>query len=206
MANEDARRFWDQRYEGEAYRFGEEPNAFLARQAHRLGPGQTALAVADGEGRNGVWLARQGLRVLSTDISPRAIAKARALAARHGVEIDARLADLDAWDWPVGTMDVVVAIFIQFAGPEARARHFAALKAALKPGGLLLLEGYRPEQIAYGTGGPGVVENLYTEALLREAFSDLEILELTAYDAVLAEGDAHAGPSALIDLVARKPA
>lgn len=206
MANEDARRFWDQRYEGEAYRFGQEPNAFLARQTHRLGPGQSALAVADGEGRNGVWLARQGLRVLSTDISPRAVAKARALAARHGVEIDARLADLDDWDWPVGTMDVVVAIFIQFAGPEARARHFATLKAALKPGGLLLLEGYRPEQIAYGTGGPGVVENLYTEALLREAFSDLEILELTTYDAVLAEGDAHAGPSALIDLVARKPA
>ncbi|MFP5295836.1 MAG: SAM-dependent methyltransferase [Alphaproteobacteria bacterium] len=206
MVNEDARRFWDQRYEGEAYRFGQEPNAFLARQTHRLGPGQSALAVADGEGRNGVWLARQGLRVLSTDISPRAVAKARALAARHGVEIDARLADLDDWDWPVGTMDVVVAIFIQFAGPEARARHFATLKVALKPGGLLLLEGYRPEQIAYGTGGPGVVENLYTEALLREAFSDLEILELTTYDAVLAEGDAHAGPSALIDLVARKPA
>jgi len=206
MANEDARKFWDQRYEGEAYRFGEEPNAFLARQAHRLAPGQGALAVADGEGRNGVWLARQGLRVLSTDISPRAVTKARALAARHGVEIDARLADLDDWDWPVGTMDVVVAIFIQFAGPEGRARHFAALKAALKPGGLLLLEGYRPEQIAYGTGGPGVVENLYTGALLREAFSDLEILELTTYDAVLAEGDAHAGPSALIDLVARKPA
>lgn len=206
MTNQDARTFWDQRYEGEAYRFGEEPNAFLVRQARRLAPGQSALAVADGEGRNGVWLARQGLKVLSTDISPRAVAKAKALAARHGVEIDARLADLDDWDWPVGTMDVVVAIFIQFAGPEARRRHFAALKAALKPGGLLLLEGYRPEQIAYGTGGPGVVENLYTEALLREAFGDLEILELAAYDAALAEGDAHAGPSALIDLVARKPA
>lgn len=205
MNSDAAREFWDQRYAGDAYRFGQAPNAFLARQAGRLKPGMKALAVADGEGRNGVWLARQGLEVLSTDISSRALEKARALALRNGVTVDARLADLDAWDWPVGTMDVAVAIFIQFSGPEGRARHFQALKAALKPGGLLLLEGYRPEQIAYGTGGPGVVENLYTEAMLRDAFADFEILDLAVYDAELTEGDAHAGPSALIDLVARKP-
>ena len=98
MTPEQARAFWDGRYGDESYLFGEQPNAFLARQADRLRPGLTALAIADGEGRNGVWLARQGLKVTSTDISPRAVAKARALAARHGVEVDARLADLEGVD------------------------------------------------------------------------------------------------------------
>lgn len=197
--------FWDERYQGEAYLFGEAPNAFLARQAHRLAPGQTALAVADGEGRNGVWLAQQGLSVLSADGSPVAQAKAARLAEARGVSLDLQQVDLAAWDWPRGRFDLVAAIFIQFAGPELRAEIFENMKRALKPGGLILLEGYRPEQIAYGTGGPRTPENLYTEAMLREAFADFEILELAAYDAVIEEGAGHSGQSALIDLVARKP-
>lgn len=206
MTPDEARAFWDGRYGDESYLFGEQPNAFLARQADRLRPGQTALAVADGEGRNGVWLARQGLTVTTTDLSPRALAKARALAERHGVSIDARLADLETWDWPAEAFDVVVGVFIQFAPPHQRDRLFGRMKQALKPGGLLLLEGYRPEQLAYGTGGPGQVENLYTETLLRDAFGDLEEISLLSYDAEIAEGSGHVGLSALIDLVARKPA
>jgi SAM-dependent methyltransferase len=134
------------------------------------------------------------------------VAKARALAARHGVEVDARLADLETWDWPVEAFDVVVGVFLQFAPPDMRDRLFERMKQALKPGGLLLLEGYRPEQLAYGTGGPGQVENLYTEALLRDAFADMEVVSLAGYDAEIAEGSGHVGPSALIDLVVRKPA
>jgi SAM-dependent methyltransferase len=205
MTPDEAREFWDGRYGDESYLFGEQPSAFLARQADRLRPGQTALAVADGEGRNGVWLARQGLTVTTTDLSPRALAKARALAERHGVSIDARLADLETWDWPAEAFDVVVGVFIQFAPPHQRDRLFGRMKQALKPGGLLLLEGYRPEQLAYGTGGPGQVENLYTETLLRDAFGDLEEISLLSYDAEIAEGSGHVGLSALIDLVARKP-
>ena len=205
MTPEQARAFWDGRYGDPSYLFGEGPNAFLERQADRLRPGMTVLAVADGEGRNGVWLARQGLTVTSTDISPKAVAKARALAARHGVEIDAQLADLDTWDWPVGTFDVVVGIFVQFAPPAMRDRLFARMKQALKPGGLLLLEGYRPEQLAFGTGGPGQAENLYTEALLRDAFADMTGVELVSYDAGITEGAGHSGLSALIDLVAIRP-
>ncbi len=79
------------------------------------------------------------------------------------------------------------------------------MKAALAPGGLLLLEGYRPEQIAYGTGGPRTAENLYDEATLTHAFADFDILDLAAYDTEISEGDAHKGPSALIDLIARRP-
>lgn len=205
MTPEQAREFWDGRYGDEGYLFGEQPNAFLARQADRLRPGQTVLAVADGEGRNGVWLARQGLTVTTTDLSSRALAKARALAERHGVSIDARLADLETWDWPTEAFDVVVGVFIQFAPPHQRDRLFGQMKQALKPGGLLLLEGYRPEQLAYGTGGPGQVEILYTEPLLRAAFGDLEEISLLSYDAEIAEGSGHVGRSALIDLVARKP-
>jgi hypothetical protein len=86
-----------------------------------------------------------------------------------------------------------------------RARLFARMAAALKPGGLLLIEGYTPKQLEYRTGGPSQVENLYTEALLREAFRYFEILELREYEAELEEGERHAGRSALIDLVARAP-
>ena len=195
---------WDARYAGEAYLFGEAPNAFLAAQAARL-PHGAALALADGEGRNGVWLGQQGLQVLSVDSSSVAQGKARKLATSRGVSLEFELVDLETWPLPEDQFDVIAAIFIQFAGPALRARLFAAIKRALKPGGLLLLEGYRPEQLEYRTGGPPIAENLYTEPMLREAFGDLEILELVSRDDVIREGAAHNGMSALIDLVARKP-
>ena len=184
---------------------GTEPNAFLRAQQSRLKPGWRALAVADGEGRNGVWLAQQGLDVLSVDGSSVAQDKARKLATARGVQLAIEHADLDTWAWPVGQMDVVVGIFIQFVGPSGRDKQFANMKRALKPGGMILLEGYRPEQLRYGTGGPTKhIENLYTGDLLRAAFADMEILSLTSYDAEISEGTRHQGMSALIDLVARK--
>lgn len=205
VAGNDARNFWDARYAGADYRFGEAPNAFLARQAPRLKPGMKALAVADGEGRNGVWLAQQGLDVLSFDISPRAVEKAKALAASRKVDVDAQIGGLDDWQWPQATMDVVAGIFIQFVGPQPRERMVSRMKAALKPGGQILLLGYRPEQLAYGTGGPAALENLYTEELLGQLFADFEIETLKAYDEDIREGAGHSGMSALIEMVARKP-
>lgn len=197
--------FWDERYAGEDYLFGEEPNAFLARQKPLLPSHGRALAVADGEGRNGVWLARQGLTITSIDSSAVAQEKARRLAARHRVALDIVLADLENWDWPAAGYEVVVGIFFQFAPPELRDRLFARMRAALVPGGLLLIEGYGPGQLAYNTGGPRQLDQLYTEELLRSAFSDFDILRLESYDAELEEGSRHVGPSALVDLVARKP-
>lgn len=196
--------FWDERYAVDHYVFGESPNAFLARQGGLLPNSGRALAVADGEGRNGVWLAEQGLSVLSVDGSENAQQKAARLAERRGVTLDLVLADLDTWVWPKGEMDVVAGIFIQFTDPPERDRMFGRMMAALKPGGLLLLEGYRPEQLAYGTGGPSQVEKLYTEALLRQSFASMDILSLDSYDAALSEGPGHDGMSALIDLVARR--
>jgi SAM-dependent methyltransferase len=196
--------FWESRYAEPDYIFGTAPNAFLHAQAHRLTRGLSALAVADGEGRNGVWLAEQGLDVTSIDFSPRALAKARALAESRGVRLRIEQADVGNWTWPDAAFDVVVAIFIQFADPLTRERIFAGMKRALKPGGLLLLEGYRPEQLRYGTGGPPQIAHLYTRALLEQAFADLTILELREHDSVLQEGARHHGMSALIDLVAVK--
>ncbi|MCS7079055.1 MAG: class I SAM-dependent methyltransferase [Chloracidobacterium sp.] len=195
---------WDARYRS-GYGLGEAPNAFLASQAYRLQPGWKALAVADGEGRNGVWLAEQGLDVFSVDVSPVAQDRARQLAARRGVAVAFACADLLTLALPEAEFDVVVAIFIQFAGPPARDELFVKLKRALRPGGLFLLEGYRTEQLNYRTGGPPCVENLYTEEFIRTTFADFEVLHLASRDAVLEEGTAHRGMSALLDLVARKP-
>jgi SAM-dependent methyltransferase len=202
---DDARAAWNQRYAAsEGYLFGREPNRFLGSEAGRLEPGQRVLCLADGEGRNGTFLAARGLDVLSVDLSPVALAKARALAVERGVSLKFEEANLATWEWPIDAFDAVVAIFIQFAGPALRSRIFRHIEACLKPGGLLLLEGYRPEQLAYGTGGPPDAENMYTEALLREAFAGMEILSLRVYDAAIEEGKAHKGMSALIDMVARK--
>lgn len=195
---------WNQRYAGAEYHFGTEPNAFLVSQRHLLKAGMSCLAVADGEGRNGVWLAQQGLDVLSVDSSPVALAKARKLASERGADVRFEQADLLQWEWGIERFDVVVGIFIQFVPPAQREAMFAEIKRSLKPGGLLLLQGYTPRQLEYRTGGPSQAENLYTESLLRDLFADMELLHLAEHDSHISEGAGHSGMSALIDLVARK--
>ena len=195
---------WNARFAATEYVFGTEPNTFLAAQAFRLRPGASALCVADGEGRNSVWLARQRLKVTAFDFSPAGIEKARALAARAGVHVDYRLCDVDHWDWTAARYDFVVAIFVQFAPPGMRETMFDGMIAALAPGGSLILQGYGPKQLEYATGGPKKLENLYTVELLRRSFASLDIVHLAAHDDVIAEGDGHRGMSALVDLVARR--
>jgi SAM-dependent methyltransferase len=203
----DYEAFWSARYRdaGDDYLFGTAPNKFLAAQAGYFGAGVSVLSVADGEGRNSVWLAEQGCAVTATEISPVALEKAAKLARARQVAVDFIQADIFNWDWPQNAFDVVVGIFIQFAGPAERPRQLAGMKEAVKPGGLLLLQGYTPKQLDYRTGGPSAVENLYTEPMLREAFADWEIVLLREHEDSIEEGCAHIGRSALIDLVARKP-
>ena len=145
---------WNERFASADYHFGTEPNAFLKSKAALLKPGQSVLSVADGEGRNGVWLAEQGLDVHSIDVSPVGIAKALTLAKMRGVIIKAEEADIHTYRWPDAAYDIIVVVFIQFSPPAERAKVFAGIKKALKPGGLLLLQSYSPKQIEYGTGGP----------------------------------------------------
>jgi len=195
---------WQQRYASDEYRFGTAPNAFLASQAKRLPKSGKALAIADGEGRNGVFLAEQGLDVLSLDFAPNAQAKARKLAAERGVALRVEQADVINWTYAADTFDVVAAIFFQFAAPPERDRIFAGIMRTLKPGGLLLLEGYGLKQLDYKTGGPSMLENLYTREILEQAFGGFASLDIREYDAEIHEGAGHGGMSALIDVVAVK--
>ena len=195
---------WDSRYARDDYIFGTAPNAFLARQKTRLQPGMKALAVADGEGRNSVWLAEQGLAVTAFDIAPLGVDKARRLAAARGVLVDYHVAAIEDWPWKPEAYDVVAAIFIQFLPPALRPPVFEAMMATLKTGGLLFLQGYTPRQLEYKTGGPPCAEHLYTADLLKTCFSEHQLLELREHDDELFEGTQHAGRSALIDCVVRK--
>jgi SAM-dependent methyltransferase len=196
---------WNDRYSAPGYLFGTDPAAFLRRQAGRLTAGQTALCVADGEGRNSVFLAELGLNVTAMDGSDVAVTKARALAAARRVSVDFHVSDICEWDWRAHRFDVVAGIFFQFAGPALRDEIFAGMVQSLAPGGLLMLHGYTPAQLDYNTGGPRVLKNLYTADLLSDRFKDLDILHLAEYEADLAEGSRHVGRSALNDLVSQKP-
>jgi 2-polyprenyl-3-methyl-5-hydroxy-6-metoxy-1,4-benzoquinol methylase len=202
----DHEAFWSARYRdaGDDYLFGTAPNKFLAAQAQYFGAGVRVLSVADGEGRNSVWLAEQGCTVTASEISSVALEKAAKLARGRRVAVDFVQADILQWDWPQAAIDAVVGIFIQFVGPVEREQVFAGMQQAVKPGGLILLQGYTPKQLEYRTGGPSAVENLYTAAILRELFAGWEIVLLHEHEEIIEEGRAHAGPSALIDLVARK--
>lgn len=195
---------WQDRYSTPDYRFGKEPNEFLVRCKPLLPRTGKALAVADGEGRNGVWLAKQGLDVLSIDFSPAALAKARALAAENKVDIVFEEADVHAWPYPEEAFDVVAEIFTQFSTPDQRARKWAGMRRALKRGGLLIVQGYTPKQLDYGTGGPKQIEHLYTRDMLERAFGDLDDVHIVEEERELNEGAGHSGMSAIIGLTARK--
>jgi SAM-dependent methyltransferase len=195
---------WEARYSAPGYHFGKEPNAFLKSHAHLLKAGWRALAIADGEGRNGVFLAELGLDVLAIDLSPTALAKSLALARERGVTLKTVQADLETWSWPVEAFDVVVAIFFQFCAPAARQTIFNNIKRTLKPGGLVLLEGYGLGQLQFKSGGPSEPNRLYTRALLEEAFADFSSIDIKEYDAELSEGTRHVGMASLVDLVGHK--
>jgi len=197
--------FWNGRFASESYIFGTRPAAFLADNAHFIPARSRVLALADGEGRNSVFLAELGHQVLATDIAETGLAKAQKLADARRVSVEFRHLDLQGWQWPEAEFDAVVAVFIQFAPPAFRDEIFSGMKRAVRPGGVALLHGYTSKQLEYRTGGPAVVEQLYTEALLRAAFADWDLLRLEAYERELDEGEGHKGRSAVIDMVARRP-
>ncbi len=195
---------WQGRYSVAEYVFGEEPNHFLAACKALLPKSGKALAIADGEGRNGVWLAQQGLDVLSLDFSPEGQAKARKLADARGAKLSFEIGDVHNWTYPEAAFDVVVEIFTQFSSPAERATKWTGMKRTLKPGGLLILQGYTPKQLQYGTGGPKQIENLYTREMLLETFGDLKDIQITEEELEMHEGAGHGGMSAVIGLTGRK--
>ena len=198
---------WDERYRPASYAYGLEPNAFLVGQSNEARPGMRALVPGDGEGRNGAWLAKQGFEVDTFDLSAFGVAKAKALASDRGVSVNAVQADALAWDWPEARYDLIALIYLHLVEPERRIVHAKALKA-LKPGGLIVLEAFRPEQVARhaagARGGPRDPALLYSVEALQEDFAAEEIVLLEAAEARVDEGHLHAGESAVVRAVVRK--
>jgi SAM-dependent methyltransferase len=195
---------WDDRYAGGDFQFGAAPNLFLIGQAHRLKPGARALAVGDGEGRNGVWLAQQGLDTTSVDWSAVGLEKARDLAARRGVALRTVTADITRWDWPREGFDVIAWIFVHLP-PDDRAAACAGALRALAPGGLLLLEAFTPAQEGRRSGGPKDASLLWSRALVERHFVGLQVLELLDGTVALDEGPRHQGLAEVVRAVLRKP-
>lgn len=194
---------WDERYTGGEFQFGSTPNDHLRAQYWRFRPGMTALAVGDGEGRNGVWLAQQGLTVTSLDWSAIGVAKARDFAAVQGVAVDAQQADVTHWDWPEAGFDLIAWIYLHLP-PADRAIATAASIHALKPGGLLVLECFSPAQEGRRSGGPKMPELLWSRAIIEREFAALEVLELTEGAVRLDEGPRHQGLAEVVRCVLRK--
>jgi SAM-dependent methyltransferase len=198
--------FWDQRYgrAGDGYVYGTFPNEFLAAVAGRI-PTGPVLCLADGEGRNGVFLARRGHAVTSLDLSAVGLAKARALAAREGVPLATVAADLAAYAIQPGAWSGIVAIFMHLP-PDLRARVLAQAAAGLRPGGVFVLECYTPAQLAFNTGGPREPALLPTLDLLRRELAGLDFLHAQELERDILEGDGHTGRGAVVQVVARRPA
>lgn len=201
----DAAQFWDKRFSRSEYVFGTDPNAYLMNQVSNfIKPHSHALCVADGEGRNGVWLAKQGMIVDAFDISPVAVEKAKQLANHERVSVNFNLASTDSWTWNPNSYDLIAAIFIQFATPNMRVDLFANIRESLKPGGYLILQGYTPKQLEYKTGGPPSIDHLYTTDLIQDLLRGMQICDWQEYETEIHEGDGHHGMSALMGVVARK--
>jgi 2-polyprenyl-3-methyl-5-hydroxy-6-metoxy-1,4-benzoquinol methylase len=194
---------WDERYSGEDYAYGTEPNDFLVSVAGELPRGR-ALCLAEGEGRNAVWLARQGLDVTAVDSSPVGLDKATRLAEKRGVTIQTVHADLAEYEIGSAEWDVIVSIFCHLPPPLRRAVH-AGVVAGLKPGGMFVLEAYTPAQLEFRTGGPHTVELMMTLDALREELIGLEFVHARELERVIREGKYHGGTGAVVQLLGTKP-
>ncbi len=195
---------WDERYGSGDFQFGEAPNRYLEGLRAHLSPGMRALALGDGEGRNGAWLASQGLVVTSLDWSSVGMAKAAQLAERRGVRLETVVADAAAWDYPPGGFDLVAWIYLHLPPPD-RAAAAAGVARSLAPGGMLALECFTPAQGGRRSGGPKDPALLWSRAIVEELFSGLEVVELLEGTVLLDEGPRHQGLAEVVRALLRKP-
>jgi SAM-dependent methyltransferase len=197
-------KFWDDRYSSAEYVYGTEPSDFLAERYAELPPGGDILCLADGEGRNGVFLASRGMRVTAVDSSAVGLAKAERLAADRGVALTTAVADLSVWDVGEARWDGVVSIWAHLPAP-IRAELQPRLARALRPGGVLLLEHYHPRQVGYGTGGPADPTMMLTLAELDAAFAGWTRLHTFEGERIVIEGSGHGGNSYVTQAILQKP-
>jgi SAM-dependent methyltransferase len=198
--------FWDARYAEPALAYGDAPNDFLASVADRLPPRGRILCLAEGQGRNAVFLAERGHRVLAVDLSAVGLARARALAEARGVEIETAVADLDDYEPGEAAWDAVVSVFAHTAASVRRRLHRRVVRA-LRPGGAFVLEAYTPEQTRRDTGGPSgpeAVDITMTAAGLAEELAGLDVEILREVEREVVEGPYHRGAAAVVQMVAWK--
>ncbi|MDF7826585.1 class I SAM-dependent methyltransferase [Pontiellaceae bacterium B12227] len=194
---------WDERYAADEYIFGTEPNDFLKAKTHELKPG-SVLCLADGEGRNGVHLAKLGFDVTAVDVSAVGLEKAKKLAAESGVEITTIQADLNDFVIEPDRWDNIISIFCHLPEPLRKKVHTASAEG-LTSGGTFLLEGYTIKQLEMpGIGGPPVPELMMSSEMLKQDFQTLEIIQALEAERDVNEGSKHSGPSAVVQLFARK--
>lgn len=194
---------WDERYATDGFFYGDEPNDFLRAQASRIAQGGKVLCLAEGEGRNAVYLAGKGFAVTAVDGSQAGLTKLTKFAAERGVSVEVTCADLAEYDMGQNKWDAIVSVWCHLP-PALRADVHKRCVAALKPGGFLILESYTPRQLEYKTGGPPVAEMMMTLGGLRSELDGLEILHEADIDRVIHEGKGHEGKSAVVQLVARR--
>jgi SAM-dependent methyltransferase len=200
---EQLQQFWDQRYSAAEFVYGTEPNHFLLEHVGHLPAGGRVLCLADGEGRNGVWLARQGFDVTSVDVSPQGIDKTRRLAVQMGVALNAEVADVTEFDLGLAQWDATISIFLHLPARVRADLHSRAVQA-LKPGGVFLWEGYGPEQLSRNTGGPKDAALLPALDEVARDFSDCILLHSWSGLRIVQEGSLHTGEGSVTQLVARK--
>lgn len=196
--------FWDERFAGEEYRYGTEPNDFLRAQAAAIPAGGPVLSLGEGEGRNAVHLAGLGFAVTALDASPVGLDKTRRLAARRGVTVETLLADLDDYRFAPGHWDGIVNIYCHLP-PALRRRVHARIVAALRPGGVLILEGFTPQQLRFHSGGPRDPAMLWRPEELRKELAGLDFPILREVEREISEGSGHGGRAAVVQMLARKP-
>ncbi len=195
---------WDKRYSSEEYVYGKQPNDFLVSVIDEIPRGKV-LCLAEGEGRNAVYLAMQGYDVLAVDSSSVGLAKAQKLADEQGVVIQTQQADLADFEIAPNDWDAIVSIFCHVP-PAIRTGLHQSIVAGLKPGGMLVLEAYTPDQIQLGTGGPPVAELTMSLAALESELKGLEFFHALECERDVIEGVLHTGRGAVVQLLAGKPA
>lgn len=194
---------WNQRYNTAEYVYGTRPNDFLAGVAGGIPRGRV-LCIAEGEGRNAVYLAKLGHEVVAVDASSVGLEKARKLARECGVMIETVVADLADYEIGDNSFDAIVSIFAHVP-PAIRAPLHRRIVNGLKPGGMLVLEAYTPEQIDCGTGGPPLAELTMTLRALEQELHGLEFRHAAELRRNVEEGSLHTGTGAVVQVVAVKP-
>ena len=195
---------WDERYGSDEYFYGTEPNDFLRGHAAAIPEGGEVLCLGEGEGRNAVYLASLGYKVTALDQSAVGLDKARRLAAAKGVRIETVVADLEHYRIETERWSGIVSIWCHLPSALRPAVH-RQIVTGLRRGGVLLMESYTPQQLQFGTGGPRSADLMPTLSELRGDFADLDFVHAEERERVVAEGSGHHGPSAVVQLVARKP-